>query len=44
MQNCLAIALADILCNSSNEGETNTCLVIPAQGVATQKNAPLLPH
>ena len=43
IQNCLALAITDILFNSSNDNETNVCLVIP-QGNVTAKNAPLLPH
>jgi hypothetical protein len=43
IQNCLALALSDILYNSSNDGETDVVLVTP-QGQATSKQQPLLPH
>jgi hypothetical protein len=43
IQNCLALAISDILYNSSNDSETNVTLVIP-QGTVTSKNAPVLPH
>jgi ubiquitin carboxyl-terminal hydrolase MINDY-3/4 len=43
MQNCLALAIADILYNASNDGETDITLVIP-QGNVTSSHAPILPH
>ena len=43
MQNCLALAISDILFNSSNEGETDIILVVP-QGNLTSSQAPALPH
>jgi hypothetical protein len=43
IQNCLALAISDILYNASNDGETNIHLVIP-QGTITNRNAPIQPH
>jgi hypothetical protein len=43
IQNCLALAITDILWNSSNDFETDVTLVIP-QGTVTAKNVPVLPH
>tara|TARA_B110000285_G_C15121329_1_gene617326 strand:+ start:1929 stop:2198 length:270 start_codon:yes stop_codon:yes gene_type:complete len=43
IQNCLALAITDILCNSANDFETDVTLVIP-QGTVSSKNAPVLPH
>lgn len=39
----MALAISDILYNSSNDGETNIVLVIP-QGNTSNRNPPLLPH
>jgi len=43
IQICLALAVADVLYNSSNDGETDVTLVIP-QGTVTSRNQPVLPH
>ena len=32
IQNCLSLAIADILFNASNDDETNVILVIPSAG------------
>lgn len=43
IQNCLSLAISDILYNSSNDGETNVTLVIPT-GTVSAANQPVLPH
>mmetsp|Transcript_8439 Transcript_8439/g.14145 ORF Transcript_8439/g.14145 Transcript_8439/m.14145 type:complete len:159 (+) Transcript_8439:1864-2340(+) len=35
VQNCLALAIAEVLCNASNWGETNVRLVIPQAAISS---------
>lgn len=43
VQNCLALAISDILYNASNDGETKVTLVIPNQ-TATSNSPVIQPH
>lgn len=43
IQNCLALAIADILSNASNKGELPVSLVIP-QNPVTSKQQVIQPH
>lgn len=43
IQNCLALAISDVLWNSSNEGETDIVMCVPQSNV-TNRNQPVLPH
>ena len=40
----MALALADILSNASNDSETDVTLVIPTAGQVTATAPPILPH